>query len=49
MKKDKTHKDLKYRVFTMRLSEEVIKELKNRRVFVKSWNLLIKELLNKKK
>lgn len=41
------HKDIKYEVFSMRLSEEVIEELKKRRQEFKSWNLLLKQLLIK--
>lgn len=43
------YKDIKYKVLSMRLSDEVIKELKNRRQNFKSWNLLFKELLKKTK
>ncbi len=40
------YKDLKYSVFSARLSDEVIEELKKRRNLKKSWNLLFKELLD---
>jgi len=42
-------RDLKYNIWSVRLSEEVIKELKIRRQNFKSWNLLFKYLLNAKK
>jgi hypothetical protein len=38
-----------YKVWTVRLNEEVIKELKLRRRKFKSWNLLFKVLLKIKK
>lgn len=41
--KDKSDKKFKYKVFSMRLSDQVITELKRRRK--KTWNLLLKELL----
>ena len=40
------HKDKKYKVFSLRLDEEVKKELQKRRREKKlSWNLLLRELL----
>ncbi len=44
----KEYRDLKYAVFSLRLSDEVIEELKKRRQNYKSWNLLFKDLLNAK-
>lgn len=41
-------KDIKYKVFAARLSDEVTEELRNRRNEYKSWNLLFKELLGLK-
>lgn len=38
-------RNLKYRVMSLRLSDEVIEELNNRRKNFKSWNLLLKQLL----
>lgn len=48
-KNKKEHKDLEYKVFSMRLSEKV-KDLivKKQRSSGKSWNLFIKELLEDK-
>lgn len=46
-KKIKEHKDLSYRPFAMRLSEEVRSDLtKKQRSSKKSWNLFIKDLLD---
>lgn len=39
-------RDLKYQVLSMRLSDEVIEELQKRRKNFKSWNLLVRDLLN---
>lgn len=41
-------KDIEYKVFSVRLSDEVIEELKKRRKTLRSWNLLFKELLEMK-
>jgi predicted DNA-binding protein len=44
----KKEKDLEYKVFSIRLSEEVRDKLKElQRSSGKSWNLFIKELINK--
>ena len=45
----KEYRDIKYKVFSIRLSDEVIEKLKKRRLKYKSWNLFIKELLEIKK
>lgn len=45
----KEYRDLKYDVFSVRLSEDIVNELKKRRQNFKSWNLLFKELLYGKK
>ncbi len=42
----KDYRDIKYDVFSIRLSDEIIQELKKRRQNYKSWNLLFKDLLN---
>ena len=39
------HRDLKYDVFSARLENKIIEELKNRRRTFKSWNLLFRKLL----
>lgn len=41
----KHSKNLKYKVLSLRLSDEVIGELKKRRQNAKSWNLLLKAML----
>lgn len=46
----KKHYDKKYKVFSIRLDEEVKKELQNRRREKKlSWNLFLKKLIWKEK
>ncbi len=42
-------RNLKYKIWTVRLSYEVIEELKKRRQNEKSWNLLLKKLLDDSK
>lgn len=39
-------RDLKYKLRSFRLSDEVLEDLDKRRRNYKSWNLLFKELLN---
>lgn len=41
----KDYRDIKYKVFSARLSDEIKQELENRRKDFKSWNLLFRELL----
>lgn len=48
MAKKKEHKDIKYKPFSMRLSDEVKNKLiENYILSKKSWNLFIKELNEK--
>lgn len=42
------YRDLKYDVFSARLSKEVIEEFKKRRDNFPSWNLLFRDLLKDK-
>lgn len=42
-------RDEHYKIFSARLSDEVIQELQNRRKIHKSWNLLFRSLLGFKK
>ncbi len=42
-------RDINYKVMSVRLSDEVIKELQNRRQKFKSWNLMYRNLLGFKK
>lgn len=44
----KQYKNIKYKVLSIRLSDDIIKELKQRRKQFKSWNLFIKSLLKNK-
>ena len=45
----KDYRDIQYKVLSIRLSDEVIEELKKRRKNFKSWNLFFKELLDDSK
>jgi hypothetical protein len=45
----KIHKDKEYKVFSVRLEDEVIEELQKNRANFKSWNLLFRHFFIEKK